>query len=203
MINIAIFIISILIYASFGLTNLIYILFSALTTFFAAKNLKGKNRKAILILTIAANIGILVFMKVYFYAENFGINVSNIIVPIGISYYTLQVISYLIDVYKGKYEPQENLLKYLMYVIYIPYLIIGPINRYDDISKTLYEKKKWDTNRILNGIIRIFWGLFKKLVIAGRIGLVISVITKDTNTYNRCICTTCHAIIFNTTLCRF
>ena len=184
MINIAILLISILIYASFGLTNLIYILFSALTTFFAAKNLNGKNKKLILILTIIANIGILVFMKTYFYVENFGIETSNIIVPIGVSYYTLQVISYLIDVYKGKYGPQKNLLKYLMYVIYIPYLIIGPINRYDDISETLYAKKCWDTNRILNGLIRILWGLFKKLIIAGRIAIVLSVITGNTAEYN-------------------
>ena len=184
MINIAILLISILIYASFGFTNLIYILFSALTTFFAAKNLNDKNKKLILALTIIANIGILVFMKTYFYAENFGIDTSNIIVPIGVSYYTLQVISYLIDVYKGKYEPQKNLLKYLMYVIYIPYLIIGPINRYDDISETLYAKKHWDTNRILNGLIRILWGLFKKLIIAGRISIILSVITGNTTKYN-------------------
>lgn len=184
MINIAILLISILIYASFGLTNLIYIVFSALTTFFAGKNLKGKNKKLIFVLTIVTNIGILIFMKTYFYAENFGIDTSNIIVPIGISYYTLQVISYLIDVYKGKYEPQTNLIKYLMYVIYIPYLIIGPINRYDDISETLYAKKHWNTSRILNGCIRILWGLFKKFIIAGRIAIILSVITGNTAQYN-------------------
>lgn len=82
MINLLILLISIIIYASFGATNLIYILFSALTTFFAAKHLKGKHKKKILILTIVANTAILVFMKIYFYGENFGINVSNIIVPI-------------------------------------------------------------------------------------------------------------------------
>ena len=183
MINLAILLISILIYASFGITNLIYILISAITTFFASKHLDGKNKKIILILTIVVNIGILVFMKLLPYGKNFGIDTSNILVPIGISYYTLQVVSYLIDVYKGKYKPQESLIKYLMYVIYIPYLIIGPINRYDDISKSLYEKKKWNTNRILHGTIRILWGLFKKLVIAGRISIVISVITGNTTEY--------------------
>lgn len=173
--NVLILILSILIYASFGLTNLIYILFSALTTFFAAKY--GKGKKPVFVLTIVANLAILVFMKVYFYAENFGISIPNILVPIGVSYYTMQVISYLVDVYKGKYEAQTSLWKYLMYVIYIPYLIIGPINRYDQISESLYAKKKWDTNRILNGGIRILWGAFKKLVIAGRISIILSVIT--------------------------
>ncbi len=179
--NVLILILSILIYASFGLTNLVYILFSALTTFFAAKY--GKGKKPIVILTIVANLAILVFLKVYFYAENFGLSLPNILVPIGVSYYTMQVISYLVDVYKGKYEAQQSLGKYLMYVIYIPYLIIGPINRYDQISESLYAKKKWDTNRILNGGIRILWGAFKKLVIAGRLSMILAVITADTTKY--------------------
>lgn len=179
--NVLILILSILIYASFGLTNLVYILFSALTTFFAAKY--GKGKKPIVILTIVANLAILVFLKVYFYAENFGLSLPNILVPISVSYYTMQVISYLVDVYKGKYEAQKSLWKYLMYVIYIPYLIIGPINRYDQISESLYAKKKWDTNRILNGGIRILWGAFKKLVIAGRLSMILAVITADTTKY--------------------
>ena len=179
--NVLILILSILIYASFGLTILVYILFSALTTFFAAKY--GKGKKPIVILTIVANLAILVFLKVYFYAENFGLSLPNILVPIGVSYYTMQVISYLVDVYKGKYEAQKSLWKYLMYVIYIPYLIIGPINRYDQISESLYAKKKWDTNRILNGGIRILWGAFKKLVIAGRLSMILAVITADTTKY--------------------
>lgn len=179
--NVLILILSILIYASFGLTNLVYILFSALTTFFAAKY--GKGKKPIVILTIVANLAILVFLKVYFYAENFGLSLPNILVSIGVSYYTMQVISYLVDVYKGKYEAQQSLGKYLMYVIYIPYLIIGPINRYDQISESLYAKKKWDTNRILNGGIRILWGAFKKLVIAGRLSMILAVITADTTKY--------------------
>lgn len=183
MFNVAIFLISVVIYASFGLTNLVYLFFSATTTFLAAKYGKGKYKKYIFIGTIIANIGILVFMKTFLYLEQFENDTFNIIIPIGISYYTLQVISYLVDVYKGKYEPQKSFLKYLMYVIYIPYLFIGPINRYDDIATSLYANKKWDTNRILNGITRILWGIFKKLVIAGRISIIISVITGNIDQY--------------------
>ena len=179
--NVLLLILSILIYASFGLTNLVYILFSAITTFLAAKY--GKRKKPIFILTIVANLAVLIFMKVYFYAENFGLSIPNILVPIGVSYYTMQVISYLVDVYKGKYEAQKSLWKYLMYVIYIPYLIIGPINRYDQISASLYAKKTWNTDRILNGGIRILWGAFKKLVIAGRISMILAVITADPDKY--------------------
>ena len=178
--NILILLLSVIIYASFGPINLLYILFSSITSFLTAKYTKDKNRKLIFGITIVINLAILVFFKVGTYFGLFGISAENIIAPIGISYYTLQIISYLVDVCKKKYEPQKSLVKYLMYVIYIPYLIIGPINRYDDISKSLYEKKHWDTNRILNGIIRVCWGLFKKYLIDGRIAMIISVITENT-----------------------
>ncbi len=181
--NVLILILSVIIYASFGPINLVYILFSSLTSFFVAKYTKEKNRKLIFILAVAINLLILVFFKICSHSKFIGTPVENIIVPIGISYYTLQIISYLVDVYKKKYEPQKSLIKYLMYVIYIPYLIIGPINRYDDISESLYAKKHWDTSRILYGILRTLWGLFKKFVIAGRISMIISVITGNTSEY--------------------
>ena len=175
--NVLILILSIIIYASFGPINLVYILFSSITSFLTAKYTKEKNRKLIFGITIALNLAVLVFFKVCVHTGFVGLPAENIIAPIGISYYTLQIISYLVDVCKKKYEPQKSLIKYLMYVIYIPYLIIGPINRYDDISKSLYKKKTWDTNRILNGILRTCWGLFKKFVIAGRVSIIISAIT--------------------------
>ncbi len=182
--NILILILSVIIYASFGPVNLVYILFSSLTSFLVAKYAKNKNRKVYFTLTIIINLAILVFFKLQSYTSLIGLPVENIMVPIGISYYTLQIISYLVDVYKKKYEPQQSLIKYLMYVIYMPYLIIGPINRYDDISESLYAKKKWNTERIVNGIVRIVWGLLKKLVIAGRVSIIISAITGNISEYN-------------------
>ena len=185
MANIILLILSIAIYLSFGLTNAIYILFSTITTFFAAKNLKGKNRKIILITTIVLNVGILLFMKLYLFGQEYitALQDVNILVPVGIAYYTLQVVSYIIDVYKGRIEPQESFFKYLLYVIYIPYLFIGPINRYENISKDLYAKRKIKSENVWNGIIRILWGLLKKFVIAGRISILISTITGDTEIY--------------------
>ena len=171
-------VISILVYSSLGVKSLIYIVISTITTFFAALLFqKNKYKKVILIVTLVINIGILVIIK----SEIF----KNIIIPMGISYYTFQVVSYLIDVYRNKYKPEKNIAKYFLYTMYFPYLFIGPINRYDDISKTLFEtEKKFNCKSAYNGALRIGWGFFKKLIIANRINVIISTITQNTGEYN-------------------
>lgn len=170
-------VISILVYSSLGVKSLIYIVISTITTFFAALLFqKNKYKKVILIVTLVINIGILVIIK----SEIF----KNIIIPMGISYYTFQVVSYLIDVYRNKYKPEKNIAKYFLYTMYFPYLFIGPINRYDDISKTLFEnEKKFNCKSAYNGALRIGWGFFKKLIIANRINVIISTITQNTGKY--------------------
>lgn len=107
----------------------------------------------------------------------------NIFVSLGLAYYTLQVISYVVDVYKEKIEAESNIGKYLLFVIYMPYLLIGPINRYQDISKTLFEENKISKENIYQGILRVLWGMMKKFIIAGRIGIVLATITGDMDTY--------------------
>ena len=176
--NIILLIISALIYASYGIQNLIYILFSLLTSFFAAKHLKGKSGKILLISTIAINALVLIFVKLLPYTK------INIIAPLGISYFTLQVISYLVDVYKGKYEYEKNILNYALYIMYIPHLFIGPITRYNEIKDQINSKRKITINNFINGSLRICFGLFKKLVIAGRVSIVITLISQNTSTYN-------------------
>ncbi len=173
---------SVIIYASFGVPNCIYILFSLLSSFFTAKYLKGKHKKIILGLTIALNTSVLIFVKIVSYT---GANI-NIFAPLGISYYTLQVISYLVDVYKGKYEYENNFLNYSLYIMYIPHLFMGPITRYDEMKKQLLAKRKITLENAYNGALRIVWGLAKKLIIAGRISILISTITSDTEMYKGC-----------------
>ena len=178
--NILLLIFSILIYASFGLTNLIYILFSILTTYYGALHLNKKNKKRKLIfrIVIILNISLLVFFKFITYNNFFNLFKANsILVPLGVSYYTFQVLAYFIDVYQGKIKPEKNFFNYLLFVFYIPYLFIGPINRYEDLKKTLFKKRKFTLNNLVNGTLRICFGLFKKYVIASRIALVITSIT--------------------------
>ena len=174
--NIILLILSIAIYLSYGIPNVIYILFSMLTSFTAAKYVK--NNKKILAITITINAAILIFMKFLPYTN------LSIVAPLGIAYYTLQVISYLVDVYKGKYEYEKNIIDYALYIMYIPHLFIGPIIRYNEIKTQLKAKRKITLNNLYDGGIRILWGLFKKLVIAGRISIIITIITGNVETYN-------------------
>ncbi len=174
-------IISIAFYISLGWQPLIFIVFSSITTYIAGILLENKENKTIkrviLAITVILNGLILVILKNQIF-------VKNIIVPMGISYYTFQVISYIADIYKKKYEAQKNLAKYFLYTMYFPYLSIGPINRYNDITPTLYETdKKFNGSQAFYGLLRILFGIFKKLVVANRIQILIATITGDTNTY--------------------
>lgn len=171
--NFLLLLVSIIIYASYGLSNFIYIGFSMLTTFIAGKYLKSKNKKIILTGTIAVNALILIGVKFLPYTD------INILAPLGVSYYTLQVISYLVDVYRGKYEYEKSIFNYALYIMYIPHLFIGPISRYDEMKKQLTARRKITVDNIYNGGIRILWGLSKKLIIAGRIAIVIDTITSS------------------------
>lgn len=173
--NIILLIISIAIYLSYGISNCIYILFSLISSYMAAKYVK--NRKALLITIIAINTAILVLVKLLPYTN------INIIAPLGVSYYTLQVISYLVDVYKGKYKYEQKFIEYALYIMYIPHLFIGPITRYDEMKKQLQSNRKITIDNIYKGILRILWGLLKKFIIVGRIAIIISTITSNTEIY--------------------
>jgi D-alanyl-lipoteichoic acid acyltransferase DltB (MBOAT superfamily) len=104
-------------------------------------------------------------------------------IPLGISYYTLQVTSYLADVYKGKYKAENNIFKYMLYIMYIPHLFIGPISKYDDMKETLFSKRRLTWNNLYLGSARIAWGLLKKIVIAGGIAIVTSTIASNIDVY--------------------
>lgn len=176
--NVILFILSLIIYLSYGISNFIFILFSLFSSFIAAKFIKGKHGKAVLGITILANILVLVAVK---YISN---SIFNVFSAIGISYYTMQVISYLFDVYRGKYDTESNLFYYALYIFYIPHLFIGPIIRYDEMKSQILKEKKINFNDLSNGGIRIILGLFKKLVIAGRVSILITTFTANPEIYN-------------------
>ena len=171
--NALLLIVSILIYFSFGIKPFLFIVFSTISTYLVGRYVKG--RKWLLIISIIVNLLLLGYFKFFIGYWN-GL---KLIVPLGISYYTLQVISYLVDVYKGKYKYESNLLYLALFVTYIPHLYVGPISRYEDVKEELKRKKSFDWNRVYEGLQRIVWGLFKKLVIASRISIFISSVTSN------------------------
>ena len=97
------------------------------------------------------------------------LSLVDMIVPMGISYYTFQSMGYIIDVYRDKQPAQKNLFKLALFVSFFPQLAQGPISRYGDLSKTLYEPHHFERKTVSYGLMRILWGYFKKMVIADRL----------------------------------
>ena len=160
-----------------------YILFSIMITYAAALIIeKNKDhKKLVLTLGIILNISGLCITKYAGFVIN---NVSsvlkmevgafNLIVPIGISFFTFQTVGYMVDVYRGNINCEKNIFKYALFVSYFPQIIQGPISRYSDLSRQFYSPGKWDTQRNINAVSRMAWGIFKKLVISESAFIVVN-----------------------------
>lgn len=103
---------------------------------------------------------------------------------IGISYYSLIMISYLINIYRGVCKPQKSILKCALFMSYFPILTSGPFMRYEDMEEQLYAKHKFSYHNMCSGLIRICWGVFKILVISQRIGYFVDTVYGNLATYN-------------------
>ncbi len=135
-------------------------------------------RKSILYISISINLGLLGVFKYYdFFVENFvqafsffgtdiKINSLNIILPVGISFYTFQTMSYTIDVYRKKLEPTKDFIAFAAFVGFFPQLVAGPIERATNLLPQFYKKRYFDYAKATDGMRQIMWGLVKKIVIA-------------------------------------
>jgi D-alanyl-lipoteichoic acid acyltransferase DltB (MBOAT superfamily) len=150
----------------------------------------NNKKKSWMLVCLLFNIAILAILKY----TNFIIqNINNIthgnmsfvdlIVPLGISFYTFKAIGYLLDIYWNKCEIQKNFFKFTLFVSFFPQLIQGPISRYKDLFETLYEEHNFNIKQIYFGIERILWGYLKKLVIADRISIAVKALMEDPNYY--------------------
>ncbi len=108
------------------------------------------------------------------------------IVPLGISFYTLQIISYLADIYMGKIEAQKNPARFALYVMFFPQIVQGPIPRYDRLAGQLYEGHAFRERTVVGGFYRILWGFFLKLMIADRAAVIVDEIFDYHNLYAGC-----------------
>ncbi len=109
--------------------------------------------------------------------------VSSIVIPLGLSFYTMQIIAYLVDIYRGKIKPQNNFFKYALFISFFPQIIQGPIPRYDMLSDQLIEGHAFNEKDFLRGIQLIIWGFFLKFMIADKAGVVVNTIFDDYNSY--------------------
>ena len=108
----------------------------------------------------------------------------DLLLPLGISFYTFQTMGYIIDIYRGKYQAEKNIGKLALFISFFPQLIQGPISRFDDLSKTMFEEHSFSFKNFEFGIQRILWGYFKKLVIADRILVAVNTIIQSPEIYN-------------------
>lgn len=175
------------------------ILFTILVNYISAIKiyyLKGKRRKKqILTICMLINFGLLFVFKylgfmndtVISIAEAFNLNwpikVVNIILPMGISFYTFQASSYTIDVYKGKIGPEKHFGIYALFVMFFPQLVAGPIERSENLLPQFYKRHKFDAERIVSGIRIMLWGFFKKIVIADRVSIAVNTVYNSVADY--------------------
>lgn len=158
------------------------IIFSSVIDYSVGLRLKNETilskRKFLLLISILVNIGFLGFFKYYnFFVDSFvdaftifgqKINGSSldIILPVGISFYTFQTLSYSIDVYRRKLEPTTDIVAFFAFVSFFPQLVAGPIERATNLLPQFYKKRIFEYDKAVDGLRQILWGLFKKIVIA-------------------------------------
>lgn len=137
-----------------------------------------KKKKTVVTIAVIFNVGILLVLKYGGFFMGLGnsllgfagvtLPVPKFMIPLGISYYTLIAIGYLIDIYKGKIKAQRNYARLLLFLAYFPQMTQGPMNRYKPMSEQLYTGHRFEYHNLSFGCQRILWGLFKKFVISDR-----------------------------------
>ncbi|WP_405369556.1 MBOAT family O-acyltransferase [Nonlabens sp. Asnod2-A12] len=143
-----------------------------------SKSQVKSRRKLLLFISLAINLGLLGFFKYFnffvdswieaFNSLGYEMHAStlNIILPVGISFYTFQTLSYTIDVYREKLEPSKNLINFAAYVAFFPQLVAGPIERATNLLPQFSKKRVFNEEQAISGVNLILWGLFQKVVIA-------------------------------------
>lgn len=179
---------------------LLLMLFSTLVDYSVGRKLGTEEnqtkRKVLLWTSILVNLGFLGFFKYYnFFLDNFitaftffgtGIkaNSLNIILPVGISFYTFQTLSYSIDIYKRKLEPTKDFIAFSAFVCFFPQLVAGPIERATHLLPQFYTKRKFEYEKAVDGMRQILWGLFKKIVIADNCAEYANLIFNNSTAYS-------------------
>lgn len=192
-------------YMSWNPVYALLILASILITFFCGILMEKqplehkKRRKMFLVSSLLLNLSILVFFKYFYFAFDslkfvtslLGVSLVkpkfDIILPVGISFYTFQALGYTIDVYWGKIKAEKNFIKYALFVSFFPQLVAGPIERSGHLLgelEKITQKRIWNFEQVTRGCLMMLWGYFMKLVIADRAGIFVDYIFEEYYTFN-------------------
>jgi len=199
---------SIVFYAFSGIANIAYVFVTITTSYFTAmimgdllfkqeekikgipkeerKAFKAKikaKRKTALVACLVINIGVFSILKYSFFYSGGRL---NFIIPLGLSFYTFQTLSYVIDAYRATSTgfTEKNPFKLALFTMFFPQMLQGPISRFTDLSKTLYIEHKANSDNILSGLMRILFGVFKILIIAGRLLPSLSILSAENGNYS-------------------
>lgn len=176
------------------------IILSSLVDYLISRRLdiveKIKSRKLLLGLSLAVNLGLLCFFKYFnFFTDNFVAAFSlfggsfqadrlDIVLPVGISFYTFQTLSYTIDVYRRQLKPTNDIVQFFAYVSFFPQLVAGPIERARNLLPQFNVSRKFQYHEGVDGLRQILWGLFKKVVIADQCAILVNQVFSDYTTYS-------------------
>jgi len=154
-----------------------------LTALWLERETSPRGRRFVLLVSLVANLGVLGFFKYYgFFLDSFvrllqlfglqpNVHVLRVILPVGVSFYTFQSLSYTIDVYRRRLRPTRDLLAFLTFHSFFPQLVAGPIERAADLLPQVLRRRTFDVEEAKDGVRQMLWGLFKKVVIADRLGV--------------------------------
>ncbi len=175
-------------YAVFQPIYILILFVTIVVDYFAGiwiENAHGRKRKWLLVLSLISNIGFLAYFKYYnFFVENintiffhFGsttqLALLKILLPIGLSFHTFQAMSYTIEVYRGNEKAEKDFAIYALYVMFYPQLVAGPIERPQNVLWQFHKNFSCDFGNLKAGLMRMAWGMFKKVVIADRLAMVV------------------------------
>ncbi len=156
---------------------------------------KTRHRKMTVALSFVLNLSILFFFKYFNYTADLitygfrrigiepNIPAFDIILPVGISFYTFQALSYTMDVYRGEINCEKNFLRYALFVSFFPQLVAGPIERSKNLLAQLKSPKPFDFEKARDGFLLMLWGYFLKLIVADRIAIFVDTVYGDYKTY--------------------
>ncbi|MCP4872814.1 MAG: MBOAT family protein [Proteobacteria bacterium] len=150
-----------------------------------------EDRRKWLWLSLATNLGLLFTFKYFNFANDsvralldsmgvpYDIPALDVILPVGISFYTFQTLAYTIDVYRGRIEPERHLGKFALYVAFFPQLVAGPIERAFHLLPQFHQEFAFDYDRMASGMRQMTWGMFKKVVVADRLAIYVNGVYND------------------------